>query len=136
MRLNNNIKKSIHLQIPFEISKVIKQYKQQANVSKMPPDQQIIERTHDILVAVDFMIVINKMQQTIYESVETEPLKHISENIQKKNRHRFSSCGFCTNCITEDCGRCKNCKDKPKYGGKGIRKRGCIYKNCLISKLN
>ena len=94
MKLNNNIKNSIPLQIPFKNSKVIKKYKQQADVSEIPTYHQIIERTHDILTAVDFMIVINKMQQTIYESVETKTLKHITRNIpdskhylifQKKN---------------------------------------------------
>ena len=26
------------------------------------------------------------------------------------------------------CGICKNCKDKPRYGGLGIRKKPCINK--------
>jgi len=27
-----------------------------------------------------------------------------------------------------DCGICKNCKDKPRFGGRGLRKKACINK--------
>jgi hypothetical protein len=28
----------------------------------------------------------------------------------------------------EDCGECVNCRDKPRFGGRGIRRRGCEVK--------
>ena len=30
--------------------------------------------------------------------------------------------------INYDCGTCINCKDKPKFGGVGIRKQRCVKK--------
>ena len=46
-------------------------------------------------------------------------------------RLRSTRCGSCEQCLIDDCGKCKNCLDKPRYGGSGIRKKGCIFKNCL-----
>ena len=28
-------------------------------------------------------------------------------------------CGECSGCLGEDCGKCANCADKPKFGGAG-----------------
>ena len=40
-------------------------------------------------------------------------------------------CGKCAGCrIERDCGRCKNCQDKPKFGGPGRRKQSCVTRRC------
>lgn len=31
------------------------------------------------------------------------------------------------------CGVCKNCKDKPRFGGPGIRKKSCLNKKIIGS---
>jgi len=49
-------------------------------------------------------------------------------------RRRSASCGTCAACVREDCGRCINCVDKPKFGGQGIRKQSCIHKRCSQPK--
>ena len=42
-----------------------------------------------------------------------------------------SRCGECDGCLQEnDCGECVFCKDKPKFGGKGKKKKCCIRKKC------
>jgi len=45
-------------------------------------------------------------------------------------RPRSVRCGKCEGCERDDCGECKNCLDKPKFGGIGQRKQGCIKKVC------
>ncbi len=30
--------------------------------------------------------------------------------------------------VIPDCGKCKNCKDKKKFGGSGIKKKACCKK--------
>jgi len=45
-------------------------------------------------------------------------------------RPRSVRCGKCDGCERDDCGVCKNCVDKPKFGGIGQRKQGCVRKLC------
>ncbi len=39
-------------------------------------------------------------------------------------------CGTCDGCIRCDCGICKFCKDKPKFGGMGKKKQCCELRRC------
>ena len=41
-----------------------------------------------------------------------------------EKRPRSVRCGKCDGCERDDCGMCKNCVDKPKFGGLGQRKQG------------
>ena len=41
-----------------------------------------------------------------------------------------SRCGNCRGCVRGDCGECKNCLDKPKFGGRGIKKQRCLRRAC------
>ena len=45
-------------------------------------------------------------------------------------RMRSVRCGTCDGCKRDDCGECRNCVDKPKFGGSGQRKSGCVHKLC------
>ena len=43
-------------------------------------------------------------------------------------RKRGVRCMDCPACLrTEDCGTCVFCKDKPKFGGPGVKKQACMY---------
>uniref|UniRef100_A0A3P8S9I3 [histone H3]-lysine(4) N-methyltransferase n=1 Tax=Amphiprion percula TaxID=161767 RepID=A0A3P8S9I3_AMPPE len=74
------------------------------------------------------------------------------ENIQRRRRgrgrsHRFRKrkmlsryapggvrsrrCGRCKGCLVEeDCAKCMNCLDKPKFGGPNTKRQCCIYRRC------
>ena len=41
----------------------------------------------------------------------------------QKKRKRTVACGKCDACCRDDCGRCLNCCDKPKFGGPGARRK-------------
>jgi len=43
---------------------------------------------------------------------------------------RVNRCGACSACRSKDCGTCKNCLDKPRYGGPGVKKKACISRVC------
>ena len=45
-------------------------------------------------------------------------------------RARTNRCGTCEGCTRGDCGTCKNCKDKPKFGGPGVKKQACVRRSC------
>ena len=50
-------------------------------------------------------------------------------------RPRSVRCGNCDGCTRDDCGSCKNCVDKPKFGGLGQRKQGCVRKICSMPRV-
>ena len=50
-------------------------------------------------------------------------------NLIEKARKR---CFKCSGCTAEECGICKHCLDKPKYGGPGIRKQCCVKRKCIM----
>lgn len=52
-------------------------------------------------------------------------------SIEEKCRSKSRRCGACENCIKADCGMCKFCKDKPRFGGPGRLKQACSQKKCL-----
>ena len=37
----------------------------------------------------------------------------------------------CDGCTRPECGKCKMCLDKPKYGGPGKKKQRCLYRQCV-----
>ena len=47
-------------------------------------------------------------------------------------------CGNCQGCsVSEDCGKCGMCRDKPKFGGTGVKKQKCEQRWCeLHPRLN
>ena len=44
---------------------------------------------------------------------------------------RRVQCRTCGPCLTEDCGACANCLDKPRFGGQNRRKQACIKRKCV-----
>uniref|UniRef100_A0A3Q3J4C7 Histone-lysine N-methyltransferase n=1 Tax=Monopterus albus TaxID=43700 RepID=A0A3Q3J4C7_MONAL len=56
--------------------------------------------------------------------------KVVQEAPPKKGR-RSRRCGQCSGCqVPEDCGVCTNCLDKPKFGGRNIKKQCCKMRKC------
>ncbi|XP_061916064.1 histone-lysine N-methyltransferase 2A isoform X2 [Entelurus aequoreus] len=56
--------------------------------------------------------------------------KAVLEAPPKKGR-RSRRCGQCSGCqVPEDCGVCTNCLDKPKFGGRNIKKQCCKMRKC------
>merc|ERR1712008_614607 len=54
------------------------------------------------------------------------------DNTKKKSRReRKGRCQTCSGCKRDDCGKCTNCKDKPKFGGRNVLKQACELRVCL-----
>ncbi|GMH65422.1 hypothetical protein TrLO_g12714 [Triparma laevis f. longispina] len=45
-------------------------------------------------------------------------------------KHRSMPCNSCKICLKEDCGECRCCKDKKKFGGPGFFKKQCQARVC------
>ena len=41
-------------------------------------------------------------------------------------------CFRCSGCTAKECGVCKHCLDKSKYGGPGIKKQCCVKRKCIM----
>ena len=41
-------------------------------------------------------------------------------------------CGECEGCTRDDCGQCPACLDKPRFGGKGTKKKACTERFCRL----
>merc|ERR1712129_691319 len=55
-----------------------------------------------------------------------------SLNISYGHRKRKSNnCRSCAGCLRPECEVCKNCLDRPKFGGKNTLKRKCELRACL-----
>uniref|UniRef100_A0A9J8B7M6 Histone-lysine N-methyltransferase n=1 Tax=Cyprinus carpio carpio TaxID=630221 RepID=A0A9J8B7M6_CYPCA len=56
--------------------------------------------------------------------------KTVHEAPPRKGR-RSRRCGQCPGCqVPNDCGVCTNCLDKPKFGGRNIKKQCCKVRKC------
>lgn len=56
--------------------------------------------------------------------------------LQSANKNlRLTRCGSCEGCVVQDCGTCKNCADKPKYGGPGVKKQACVARKCITPQV-
>jgi len=44
---------------------------------------------------------------------------------------RRDRCGACAGCTAVECGTCKECLDKPRHGGKNLRRQVCVRRLCL-----
>lgn len=44
-------------------------------------------------------------------------------------------CGECEGCMRDDCGQCAACEDKPRFGGRGTKKKACVMRYCRMRKL-
>jgi hypothetical protein len=49
-----------------------------------------------------------------------------------KGRTRRMRCRQCAGCLRPDCGQCKPCLDKPKFGGNNTQKQTCVLRRCEV----
>lgn len=54
----------------------------------------------------------------------------INKGAARGRTARSNRCGSCAACNARDCGTCKNCRDKPRFGGPGIKKKACLARIC------
>ena len=50
----------------------------------------------------------------------------------KASAAKSRRCGECEGCMRDDCGQCPACLDKPKFGGRGTKKRACDKRVCRM----
>ncbi|XP_067874843.1 histone-lysine N-methyltransferase 2B-like [Heterodontus francisci] len=61
-------------------------------------------------------------------AAEEEPKLPVVSGQPKRRGNRCGCCKGCRN--PEDCGKCVNCLDKPKFGGRNTKKQCCVWRKC------
>ncbi|KAJ7990457.1 hypothetical protein DPEC_G00300510 [Dallia pectoralis] len=70
------------------------------------------------------------------QSPPIKPVTRHTKTIQEggtapRKGRRSRRCGQCPGCqVPDDCGDCTNCLDKPKFGGRNIKKQCCKVRKC------
>ncbi|TRY61413.1 hypothetical protein TCAL_14979 [Tigriopus californicus] len=71
-----------------------------------------------------------KLDNNASRNVKKKPADYVygaSASAAKSRR-----CGECEGCMRDDCGECVPCKDKPRFGGRGTKKRACTERTCRL----
>ena len=72
-----------------------------------------------------------------YETTGAAPFdgSMVGGGAPNNKRLRSARCGVCPGCNSGDCGECKNCLDKPRFGGPGCRKQACLQRTCSMPRM-
>lgn len=69
--------------------------------------------------------LVEESEEESEEEVQTQEVKE-----DEVTRHRRPRCRECAGCLTIDCGECKCCLDKPKFGGPDKLRQACVHRAC------
>ena len=61
-----------------------------------------------------------------------KPVNKDSLTPSPEKKTRTVACRVCPGCVAPECGTCKYCLDKPKFGGSNKLRRKCVNKVCRI----
>ncbi|KAJ6655327.1 hypothetical protein lerEdw1_005519 [Lerista edwardsae] len=60
------------------------------------------------------------------------PTAKVKSTVCTSTSRRNRKCGECEACLLKmDCGRCDFCCDKPKFGGRNLKRQKCRWRQCL-----
>ncbi|XP_038668949.1 uncharacterized protein LOC119974252 [Scyliorhinus canicula] len=82
------------------------------------------------------MASVVKIEREAEEVAEAPTLLPAEEEtkpsvVSGQPKRRGNRCGCCKGCRNlSDCGKCVNCLDKPKFGGRNTKKQCCVWRKC------
>ncbi|XP_072324982.1 histone-lysine N-methyltransferase 2B-like isoform X2 [Scyliorhinus torazame] len=82
------------------------------------------------------MASVVKIEREAEEVAEAPTLLPAEEEtkpsvVSGQPKRRGNRCGCCKGCRNlADCGKCVNCLDKPKFGGRNTKKQCCVWRKC------
>jgi len=63
---------------------------------------------------------------------KTSTTKSSPVAVDQFSKTKLRRCGECEGCTRDDCGSCQACADKPRFGGKGTKKKACTERYCRL----
>ena len=73
-------------------------------------------------------------EEEVVEEVEakSEEELEVQEAGDETVRQKRSRCRECVGCLASDCGECKFCLDKAKFGGPDKLRQSCVQRKCVM----
>lgn len=88
---------------------------------RVPKDSSAINRNTDTTKEITFSKATTTiLVRELFEQVFSDQLE---EHDSKDGKGRKKRCGYCEQCLADDCGNCAACKDMIKFGGTGKSKQ-------------
>lgn len=100
-------------QVKATASSMLSELRVEAALPRPPPDHAVNKK---MLADARLLMLLSRPEKR-----DQEP----------KALTRSTRCGRCDECRKGDCGMCYNCRDKPRFGGQGVRKQACKMRKCL-----
>ncbi|XP_066436069.1 methyl-CpG-binding domain protein 1-like isoform X3 [Eleutherodactylus coqui] len=73
-----------------------------------------------------------RKQQNPGRKIKGKCVRRRCHNKQFAGRRKNRKCGECDACLRSvDCGECDFCQDKPKFGGRNLKRQKCRWRQCL-----
>ena len=69
--------------------------------------------------------LVEESEEESEEEVQTQEVE--GDDV---TRHKRVRCRECSGCLTTDCGECKHCLDKSKFGGPDTIRQACVHRTC------
>ena len=102
--------------------------KKRPTLSTLKPNSSSL----DLLCSITSQTFDNEIDGGSWSSgVFEEELANGSLTPLKKGMKTKGSCGACAKCLREDCGECRACLDKTKYGGPNTMRQRCYERRCM-----
>ena len=70
------------------------------------------------------------------DSLFLEETDEFSSPVVGSGKKKNGSCKSCPGCLAPECGNCKYCLDKPRFGGKNRLRQRCVMKACHLKMKN
>ena len=82
----------------------------------------------------DLKFFITFFSEVTPEVVKKERAKHQMSAVYGSSAKagKTRRCGECEGCMRDDCGQCAACVDKPRFGGRGSKKKACVARACRM----
>ena len=75
-------------------------------------------------------------QNGVNSNNANESMNHAGAGKSGKGIRNRVFCGECGGCLkNDDCGKCRYCKDKTKFGGQNRLRQKCLHRRCQVSFL-
>merc|ERR1719508_67818 len=79
----------------------------------------------------DLMILKPKKVKNQSKRMDTS----LNTSLGFSSKRKPNNCKSCDGCLREDCGECRNCRDKKKFGGSNKIRQKCVQRKCRMSVL-